>query len=72
MDEMEVSDNASDSEVKTPGGIHADKVRMHLWVKRELWQGLQDIAREEDMSVSDVARNALKEHIRKQKSKIKG
>ena len=71
MDELESDDSVS-GEVKAHNGLHADKVRMHLWVKRELWQGLQDIAQEEDMSVSDVARNAIKEYIRKCKSKSKG
>lgn len=59
-----------DAGEKHPGAIHiTDKVRMHLWIKRPLWDGVQDIAREEDTSVSDITRNALKEYIRKYKAK---
>lgn len=47
-----------------------DKIRMNIWVRKNLWEGVMDIAKEEDMSVSDVVRDALKNHIRRHKTKI--
>lgn len=54
-----------------PPNFAGDRVRMNIWVKKPIWQGVMDIAKSEDISVSDVVRNALKEHIRKCKSRVR-
>ena len=51
--------------------IPTDKVRLNIWIKKTVWDSIDDVAREEDMSFSDVVRAALKEYIRKYKGRIK-
>lgn len=51
--------------------IRGEKVRMNIWVKSSLFDGMTDIAREEGVSISDVARVAFREHVRRYKARSK-
>lgn len=44
------------------------KVRANIWLRKEMWESVNDIAREEDISASSVVRDALKDYIRKHKA----
>lgn len=48
--------------------IVRDRVRMNIWVKRHLYNSAIDIAKEDDKSLNDVVREALKNYIDKRKS----
>ena len=60
--------NVSDDAGGAPVVQHAhSKVRMNIWVKKHLHDGAMDIAREEDWTLTDVVREALKCYIRQRK-----
>jgi len=67
---MEMDEVGEKNEV-LPSIYRSDKVRMNIWVRKFIVDGVNDIAREEDMSVSDVVRTALKDYIRRYKSRSK-
>lgn len=64
--------SAGRDEVVPEGMAPTDRVRLNTWVKRAIFDGVSDIAKSEDTSVSDVVREALKEYIRRYKSRAKG
>ena len=45
-----------------------DRVRMNIWVKRSLYDGADEISEEDDVSLNDVVREALRQYITKRKS----
>lgn len=47
------------------------KVRINFWLSRKLFDDANDICTEEEKSLSDVIREALKEYTRKYKIKQK-
>jgi len=47
------------------------KVRINFWLSRRLFDDVNDICREEEKSISDVIREALKDYTRKYKIKQK-
>lgn len=66
IEEFATEPEAIDRDVMEP---MRDKVRLNIWVRRSLWDGVLDIAKEEGISQSDVVRSALKRHIRNFKSR---
>lgn len=69
---MNDPEKENDSRVVNPLAHHNDgKVRANIWLKKEMWDSVNDIAKEEDISASTVVRNALKDHIRKYKSNVR-
>lgn len=61
----------TESRVVDPSRQHGEegsKVRANIWLRKEMWDSVNDIAKEEDISASSVVRDALKDYIRKHKS----
>lgn len=68
---MDATNAAVDGARAVGASFQGDKVRLNVWIKRSVYDGLNDIAVAEDMSVSDVARNAFKDYIRRYKTRTK-
>lgn len=60
--------------VEQPAGVSAQsvaddeiaKVRMNIWLRRDLYEKVQSYAKDEDISLTDVIRKAIKDLMQKE------
>lgn len=52
---------------EVPDSEVSDRVRMNIWIRRTMWKDVQEIAKKEDMSLTDVVKVALKDYIKRLK-----
>lgn len=68
------NDTTAEETVEQPAGVSAQataddevaKVRMNIWLRRDLYEKVQSYAKDEDISLTDVIRQAVKEKLQKE------